>query len=127
MKIFNHPWGFKGKVIRRETTVDDPKSRIWRRSRYSAKARGILHTISLQDLTLPVHCPLLGVKLDYSPGTSGRGCRSLNRACIDRIDNRKGYIPGNVQVISFRANIVKSNLTPEELIRFARGILAMLG
>jgi len=34
---------------------------------------------------------------------------------IDRIDSSKGYIKGNVRVISKRANVLKNNATIEEL------------
>jgi hypothetical protein len=42
---------------------------------------------------------------------------------LDRIDNNKGYIKGNVEVISWKANIMKSNASPEELVEFAKAIL----
>ena len=41
-----------------------------------------------------------------------------NKKC-SRIDNGKGYIVGNVIVVSFRANTIKSNATVEELERVA--------
>ncbi len=34
---------------------------------------------------------------------------------LDRLDNTLGYIPGNVQVISWKANQIKSNATLQEL------------
>jgi hypothetical protein len=34
---------------------------------------------------------------------------------LDRIDNSKGYVKGNVAVISFRANTLKNNATADEL------------
>jgi hypothetical protein len=34
---------------------------------------------------------------------------------LDRIDNSKGYVKGNVAVISFRANTLKNNATANEL------------
>jgi hypothetical protein len=34
---------------------------------------------------------------------------------LDRIDSDKGYVKGNVQVISYRANMLKSNASIEEL------------
>jgi hypothetical protein len=33
---------------------------------------------------------------------------------IDRIDNNRGYEPGNIAVISLRANVLKSNGTVPE-------------
>jgi hypothetical protein len=34
---------------------------------------------------------------------------------LDRIDSSKGYIKGNVWVISLRANRIKNDSTPQEL------------
>jgi hypothetical protein len=34
---------------------------------------------------------------------------------LDRIDNAKGYVKGNVCVISKKANTMKNNATPEEV------------
>jgi hypothetical protein len=48
------------------------------------------------------------------PRTPENGLQD-NAASIDRIDSTKGYLPGNVQVISYRANILKQNATLHEL------------
>lgn len=42
-----------------------------------------------------------------------------NAASLDRIDNSKGYVRGNVMVISLRANAIKNNATAEELTAVA--------
>jgi hypothetical protein len=38
-----------------------------------------------------------------------------NSYSLDRIDSNKGYVKGNVWVISRRANVIKNNATLEEL------------
>lgn len=78
-------------------------------SRKGAKQRGLEHTISVDDLRpLPTHCPVLGIELSYDGGDGS------NNASIDRVDSRKGYIPGNVRIISWRANMLRSNGTLNE-------------
>jgi hypothetical protein len=59
-------------------------------------------------------CPVLGIELKY-----GGGHRCDASATLDRIDSGGGYVVGNVQVISFKANLMKSNATPEEMLAFA--------
>lgn len=61
-------------------------------------------------------CPILMVPLV-------RGTRYT--PTVDRIDPSKGYIRGNIQVISWLANRMKSDATKEELIAFAKGILKL--
>lgn len=61
---------------------------------------------------LVTHCPLLGIELSYE---KFEGNTPNNYATLDRIDSTLGYEEGNVQIISFRANTLKSNATLEEL------------
>ena len=57
-------------------------------------------------------CPILEVPLDI------RASRSESYAPhIDRIDPSKGYVKGNVQWLSARANRLKNNMTRDELER----------
>lgn len=66
--------------------------------------------MGLDDLVIPTHCPLLGIELDqFHPNLD-------NHCSLDRIDSTKGYVRGNVMVISHRANRIKSNATAEELV-----------
>jgi hypothetical protein len=58
------------------------------------------------------HCPLLGIELTYNY-TGGNVPN--NYASLDKIDPNKGYVEGNVQILSFRANTLKGDATIEEL------------
>lgn len=72
----------------------------------------------------PTHCPYLGVKLRWEVET---GCAVTTRAhsnspSLDRIDNSKGYVKGNVVIVSHRANSIKRDATEVELIKMGRRI-----
>jgi DNA-binding CsgD family transcriptional regulator len=56
-------------------------------------------------------CPVLGVELRWR---YGHGQSRDNSPSLDRIDNTRGYVKGNVAIISAKANTLKSNLTKEE-------------
>lgn len=71
---------------------------------------GTEFTITEADLTMPTHCPLLGTLLDTYSDTVDL------HPSIDRINPALGYVPGNVWIISHRANRIKSNATFAELI-----------
>lgn len=66
--------------------------------------------LDLYDCFIPTKCPILGIHL-YKDGPKD------NAPSLDRIDNTKGYIKGNVHVISMRANRIKNDSTVEELIK----------
>lgn len=80
------------------------------RSKSRAKKKGFEHNITIEDIQIPDKCPLLGIPL-----FAGQGGVCPNSPTLDRIDSSKGYIKGNVWVISYKANTIKSNATPEEL------------
>ena len=77
-----------------------------------AKAKGLDFDITRNDIVIPQKCPVLGIPLvPYS------GSCNHNSPTIDRIDNSKGYVRGNIIVVSFRANSLKNNATMSELRR----------
>lgn len=78
----------------------------------SAKKRGIEFSLQPSDIVFPEVCPILGIKLL----NHGKGGPQPNSPSLDRLDPSKGYIPGNVNVISNKANIIKSNATSEEVL-----------
>lgn len=100
----------------------DPVKHMVSLARARAKKRGIEFTITHEDVVIPRVCPALGIELSFGLG-KGEG-QSLaqrdGRASLDRVDNSKGYIPGNVVVVSYRANRVKSDASKTELLKIAR-------
>ena len=74
-----------------------------------AKRRSkVKSNLCLEDLLpLPTHCPILGIELSYTPNIPGK--REGNKASLDQIIPGKGYVRGNVVIISSRANRLKDN------------------
>lgn len=119
-KLFRQRHPDKAKASRRKHKP--LKAGLCHRARRRARKCGMAATISAADIYWPTHCSVLGIELDYSP----RGQRHAHNPAnptLDRWDNTKGYVPGNVFVISMRANTLKNNATWQELekvMRYAR-------
>lgn len=76
-----------------------------------AKKKCIEFNIESTDFVMPEYCPVLGIKITPWAGGLLPGSPSF-----DRINPRKGYVKGNVKIISLRANRLKSDCTnPAEL------------
>lgn len=75
-----------------------------------AKSKDLEYDIDESDIIIPVYCPVLGIKLGLFNTKL-----SWDSPTLDRIDNAKGYIKGNVAIISWRANCLKGAATLEEL------------
>jgi len=88
------------------------KKRWLKDIRKRAKKKNLYFNLDESDLETPNICPVLGIPLFRNVGGVNG---SANSPSIDRIDNTKGYIKGNVQIISNRANSLKSDASIEEL------------
>lgn len=81
-------------------------------ARARARRDDIPFTITVDDIVIPSHCPILGLPLFQRTGQRGGGDNSPS---LDRIRNERGYVPGNIIVISNRANRLKSDASIKEL------------
>lgn len=90
------------------------KRHILRLAKNSARSHNREFNLELEDIVIPKKCPLLNKEFDLN---------SFKYAySVDRKDNLKGYIKGNIRIVSRLANIMKSNATNEELIEFSKNI-----
>jgi len=94
---------------------------IFYRAKTSARKRKLEFNLELSDVIVPTHCCYLGVELLFGEDD----WREENYFSVDRIDSTKGYIKGNIQVISKMANTMKNAATQEQLISFAQNILKL--
>ncbi len=69
------------------------------------------YDLTLEDIRYcPLYCEVTGEKLDY---LKSKGILHRNSAALDRIDNTKGYIKGNIRIISQAGNTIKRNINRE--------------
>lgn len=83
-----------------------------------AKRKKIQFSLTQDDLSLPDICPILGIPLKISRAKRNKSKKGLSREnspSLDRINNSKGYVKGNVIVVSYKANTIKNNATLKEL------------
>jgi hypothetical protein len=90
------------------------------KARQRAKQKGIEFSVSAKDFKHTTHCPLLKTELCFTNSRHDKG----SSPSIDRIDPSKGYVPGNVWIISARANQIKNNATLGELRQIAKNLAA---
>lgn len=77
-----------------------------------AKKNGLPFNITPDDVIIPDRCPLLGIVLKRSRKNRGP---SDNSPTLDRIHPEKGYVKGNVWVISAKANRIKTDANLNEI------------
>lgn len=83
-------------------------------AKHRAKLQGLPFNLTVEDISIPCDCPVLGLPLLSGP---------LVRDCsptLDRIIPQLGYTKGNVIVISMLANRIKSNATPDQIIQVGK-------
>lgn len=87
---------------------------------YSARNRSKTHnvpcTIAATDIHIPKYCPVLGIELVMSNKVT------VATPSLDRIIPELGYVPGNICVISYRANRIKNDASLSEVIAVAQYI-----
>jgi ribosomal protein L28 len=99
----------------REKHRADPRLELLAKAKDRAKKLGRECDIELTDIILVDNCPLTGRKLEIGTRKS-----HSNSPTLDRIDNTRGYVKGNVAVVSHVANSAKKNLLLEELVMMGK-------
>ncbi len=84
-------------------------------ARKRARDRDLEFCLSLEEIIIPDCCPYLGI-----PIIRERGGLRPDSPSLDRIDPTKGYISGNVIVVSHMANAMKNSASPLEFIAMAK-------
>lgn len=89
--------------------------------RHRCKKKNLKFDMTLEDLKIPEFCPILGIPLLQEWG-AGNGVGQFNSPSVDKVVPMLGYVSGNVQVVSNRANMMKKDATIENI----RSLLAYM-
>lgn len=96
-----------GEMFRKHGKSKTPEYVMFYDARKRAARFSLPFDITPEDIQIPLECPVLGIPLR----TGGRD----NAPSLDRIKPKEGYVRGNIEVISFRANRLKSDASTEEM------------
>lgn len=94
--------------------VNDPQALLLKGARERAKKQGIPCTIGKEHIVIPAVCPILGIPITINVLGNAGGNRAQSPS-LDRVIPERGYVPGNVRVISNKANRLKADNTIETL------------
>jgi hypothetical protein len=94
---------------RRDARISSLEYDMWARAKRRAMQSGIEFNIEPSDIYIPGRCPVFNENFVYTSK------ENMLRPSLDRIDNSRGYVKGNIQVISFRANKLKGDATFKEV------------
>lgn len=93
---------------------------LFKSAKARARKKGLAFEINVADIVVPPACPLLDIAIFPSAKAA-----TAHSPTLDRKNNNLGYVPGNVWVISYRANQIKSDADAEELLRIALRLQAL--
>jgi hypothetical protein len=100
-------------VIERDPQGKDYRLHMLRNTKARARRRNIFFDLTLDDIQIGTHCPILDVKFEV-----GRE-NWHNSPSLDRIDNSRGYESDNVIVVCMMANSIKNQATPTQIRKVA--------
>lgn len=98
----------------------NPQKKLYYAAKKRAKEKGLPFNITEKDIIIPEKCPYLDIIFTHN---AKRGTDRKTVMSLDKIIPELGYVVGNIEVISHRANTMKSASTKEELILFAKRVL----
>lgn len=98
----------------KEWRKENPEQSLLSNAKQRATSKGLEFDITVSDIVIPEICPYL--KRPFVRGT-------MYAPSLDRINPKRGYVKGNIEVISRKANVMKNNASIEELLEFAYTIL----
>ena len=111
-------WGanWKNKEERKSYIYQTMREKF-RVKRANATRKGHKWDLAFGDLEFPTHCPVLGIELNYFNEQI-----SDDSPSFDCVIPERGYVKGNVFIVSQRANRIKNDGTADEHYSIAKFI-----
>ncbi|MBS7457703.1 hypothetical protein [Coralloluteibacterium stylophorae] len=109
-------------TARKASRRADPRREMLTNAKRRAARKGLPFALTLEDIRIPANCPVLGIPLEVCGKAFSDRSPSL-----DRLVPSLGYVPGNVEVISNRANLLKRDGSLEEVRAVLRYMKARCG
>jgi len=106
--------------LRKESYKRRIMTTLVRNAKKRAAEKGLDFSLTLESLKIPKYCPLLNIPLLDEANLP------INSPSIDRVRLDFGYTPDNCRIISMKANTMKNNATPGELLDFSQNIIKYL-
>ncbi len=104
---------------RRKSYKENPLNVTYKNLKDRAKKKNVPVEITFEYLKSiypdDMICPALGIKMER-----GEENKNINSPSVDRIIPEKGYVPGNLIFVSMKANQIKTNATPDEIIKVGK-------
>ena len=105
----------KNHFLKKYLHLSTAEGRLFYRLYKAHREFGFNFNLTVDDIVIPEYCPYLNIKLSTDPNDMHKD----NYYTGDRIDSSKGYVKGNLQVVSLLANRMKNKATEEQLLKFA--------
>lgn len=121
LKEYTHEWYLENKErllnLNLEFRKRNPRRVLLSGIKSRCKKGNIPFNLTLDDIIVPEVCPVLGIPLVWHAGTGVKKDNGNNHdsPSVDRVDPSKGYVKGNIRIISKRANLIKNDATVKEL------------
>lgn len=109
------------KIKQRQHHSHSMAQHLWIGAKRRARENNYPFDIEIEDIVVPEFCPLLNIPM-FKVGK----VKTSNSPSLDKVIPSRGYVRGNIQVISFRANSLKSDATLDELKSIVRGLESFL-
>lgn len=96
-------------TLRKQRYKENLQKALYKSAKDRAKKKNIPFNIDIEDIIIPERCPVFG--FEFEIGTKDK----QKSPSLDRIIPEKGYVKGNIIVVSLKANTMKNNATLNEI------------